>query len=95
MKIKVHHAKWVTTILTDNALPEDINPGLVPIGAGVPQGSEGITPGEVSQAEVTDDKKYLYVWGEPSSRMGLTVIAGSTSVTDIHGPRGKSVAVAA
>jgi hypothetical protein len=71
MKIKVHHAKWVTPILTDNALPKDINPGLVPIGAEVPQGSEGITPGEVAQAEVTDDKKYLYVWGRAKFKDGF------------------------
>jgi hypothetical protein len=37
-------------------------PGLVPIGAEVPQGSGGITPKEVAEAQVSGDK-YLYVWG--------------------------------
>ena len=60
-KIEVHDADWGTPILTDAALPRR-TPGLVPIGAEVPQGSGGITPKEVAEAQVSGDK-YLYVWG--------------------------------
>ncbi len=58
-KVEVRHAEWVTPILSDNDLPRT-TPGLVPIGAEVPQGSEGITLNAVNQANVSG-AKYLYV----------------------------------
>ena len=70
MKIVVHHAKWDTPPLTDKHFPQDIDPGLVPIGAEVPQGSAGIALGEVEHSECTDDKKYLYVWGRAKFKDG-------------------------
>jgi hypothetical protein len=69
-KVEVHHAEWVTPILTDDDLPRGITPGLVPIGAEVPQGSEGITPREVAEAQVSGDK-YLYVWGRATFEDGF------------------------
>jgi hypothetical protein len=81
-KIEVRDADWVTPILTDAALPRR-TPGLVPIGAEVPQRSGGITPKEVAEAQVSGDK-YLYVWGELGSRMDLNASATSTSATAIR-----------
>ncbi len=68
-KIEVHHADWVTPILTDAALPRR-SPGLVPIGAEVPQGSGRITPQEVAEAQVDGDK-YVYVWGRARFKDGF------------------------
>ena len=67
--------------LTDADLPGFV--GVIPMGAQVPQGSEAITQNEVAQ--VSGDK-YLYVWEELNSRMGLAATATSTSVTDILTP---------
>jgi hypothetical protein len=68
-KIKVEKADWKTPTLTDSDLPND-TAGLVPIGAEVSQGSEGITPDEVTQAPVAGDK-YLYVWGRARFKDGF------------------------
>jgi hypothetical protein len=80
-KIEVHNAEWRTPDLTDADLPGFV--GVIPMGAQVPQGSEAITQNEVAQ--VSGDK-YLYVWEELNSRMGLAATATSTSVTDILTP---------
>jgi hypothetical protein len=48
-KIKVGKADWKTPTLTDGDLPND-TAGQVPIGSEISQGSEGITPDEVTQA---------------------------------------------
>ena len=58
-KIEVQNDEWVTPHLTDTDLPSWIT-GVIPIGAEVPQGSEGITLNEVNQSQVSGDK-YLYV----------------------------------
>jgi hypothetical protein len=64
---------WSTTTptLTDNAFRDDTDPGLVPIGAEVLQGSGGITLGEIERAELPDDEKYLYVWGRAKFKDGF------------------------
>jgi hypothetical protein len=69
-EIMVHHGDWDTPTLTDSAFRNE-EPGLVPIGASVPQGSPGITQAEVAQTEVTDEKKYLYVWGRAKFKDGF------------------------
>jgi hypothetical protein len=72
MNIMVHHGNWDTPPLTDSAFRDDQEPGLIPIGAEVPQGSPGITQAEVAQAEVPDNKKYLYVWGRAKFKDGFS-----------------------
>jgi hypothetical protein len=69
-KIEVQNGDWKTPILTDAALPKQ-TPGLVPIGAEVPQGSEGTTPKEVAEAQVSGDK-YLFVWGRAKFNDGFS-----------------------
>jgi hypothetical protein len=69
-KIAIEKADWKTPILTDADLPKQ-TPGLVPIGAEVPQGSGGITPKEVAEAQVSGDK-YLYVWGRAKFNDGFS-----------------------
>ena len=71
VKIEVHHAEWVTPFLTDDALPK-ISPSLVPIGAEVPQGSDGIALEEVEQAQVSGER-YLYVWGRAKFKDGFDI----------------------
>jgi hypothetical protein len=68
-KIVVRNAEWVTPVLTNAALPRR-SPGLVPIGGEVFQGSKGITPQEVAEAQV-DGEKYLYVWGRAKFKNGF------------------------
>jgi hypothetical protein len=68
-KIVVRNAEWVTPVLTNAALPRR-PPGLVPIGGEVFQGSKGITPQEVAEAQV-DGEKYLYVWGRAKFKNGF------------------------
>ena len=61
MNIMVHHGNWDTPPLTDSAFRDDQEPGLIPIGAEVPQGSPGITQAEVAQAEVPAQEVSLCV----------------------------------
>ena len=68
IKIEVDNADWVTPILTDGDL--SISAGVIPIGAEVPQGSAGITHGQVAQAIVSGDK-YLYVYGRAKFKDGF------------------------
>jgi hypothetical protein len=49
-KIMVENADWKTPTLTDSDLPNDAA-GLVPMGAEVSQGSEGLTTDEVNAAK--------------------------------------------
>jgi hypothetical protein len=72
MNVVVHHGNWATPTLTDSAFRDDKDPGLIPIGAGVPEGSGGITMGEIEDAELPDDKKYLYVWGRAKFKDGFS-----------------------
>jgi hypothetical protein len=81
-KIEVRNAGWITPILTDAALPRR-PPGLVPIGGEVPQGSDGITRQEVTEAQV-DGEKYLYVWGRARYKNGFNRRRYTTSATAIH-----------
>ena len=60
-KIEVRNDQWNTPHLTNADLPSGTT-GVIPTGAEVPQGSEGITVEEVNNASVAGDK-YLYVWG--------------------------------
>jgi hypothetical protein len=68
-KIEVHDADWATPILTDGDFPK-IPAGVIPIGAKIPQGSGGMTLGEVEQATVSSDK-YLYVYGRAKFKDGF------------------------
>jgi hypothetical protein len=69
MKIEIQNAEWGTPILTDDAFP-NIPPGVIPIGAEIPQGSARITLDEVNQAQVSGEK-YLYVWGRAKFKDGF------------------------
>jgi hypothetical protein len=70
-KVEVRNAEWATPNLTDGDLPAGIT-GVIPIGAEAPQGSEGITPVEVTQAPVTGEK-FLYVWGRAKFKDGFNI----------------------
>src|SRR5262249_49765376 len=70
VKIEVGDAEWVTPELTDTALP-GTTAGVIPIGAEVPQGSEGVTPNYVDKANIRGHK-YLYVWGRTRFNDGFS-----------------------
>jgi hypothetical protein len=68
-KIEVHDADWATPIPIDGDLPK-ITPGMIPIGAEVPQGSPGISYAEVAQANVSGGR-YVYVYGRAKFKDGF------------------------
>jgi hypothetical protein len=68
-KIEVRDAEWATPIPIDGDLPK-ITPGMIPIGAEVPQGSPGISYAEVAKTTVSGDK-YLYVYGRAKFKDGF------------------------